>query len=59
MREMESMQSSIVSVNNNNNEKIYIKQCTRPTAAQTKTTCKRTKLLINEFILLLKDNIEI
>lgn len=35
-QKMESMQSSIVSVNNNNNEKIYIKLCTRPTADQIK-----------------------
>jgi len=33
---MESMQSSIVSVNNSNNEKIYVKLCTRPTADQVK-----------------------
>ena len=36
VQKMESMQSSIVSVNNNNNEKIYIKLCTRPTADQIK-----------------------
>ena len=36
VRKMESMQSSIVSVNNNRNEKIYIKLCTRPTANQIK-----------------------
>jgi len=33
---MESMQSSIVSVNNSNNEKIYVKLCTRPTTDQIK-----------------------
>jgi len=36
VQKMESMQSSIVSVNNNNNEKIYIKLCTRPTVDQIK-----------------------
>ena len=34
VQKMESMQSSIVSVNNNNNEKIYAKLCTRPTTDQ-------------------------
>ena len=32
VEKMESMQSSIVSVNNNRNEKIYVKLCTRPTS---------------------------
>ncbi len=36
VQKMESMQSSIVSVNNANNEKIYVKLCTRPTADQIK-----------------------
>jgi len=36
VQKMQSMQSSILSVNNNNNEKIYIKLCTRPTADQIK-----------------------
>jgi len=36
VQKMQSMQSSIVSVNNNNNEKIYIKLCTRPTTDQIK-----------------------
>lgn len=35
VEKMKSMQSSIVSVNNNRNEKIYVKLCTRPTADQT------------------------
>ncbi len=34
VEKMKSMQSSIVSVNNNHNEKIYVKLCTRPTADQ-------------------------
>lgn len=34
VEKMESMQSSIVSVNNNHNAKIYVKLCTRPTADQ-------------------------
>ena len=34
VEKMESMQSSIVSVNNNNNGKIYVKLCTRPTVDQ-------------------------
>jgi hypothetical protein len=33
---MELMQSSIVSVNNSNNEKIYAKLCTRPATDQLK-----------------------
>ena len=33
---MKSMQSSVVSVNTNKNEKIYIKLCTRPTIEQQK-----------------------
>ena len=36
VQKMESMQSSIVSVNNNNNEKIYAKLCSRPTTEQIK-----------------------
>jgi len=36
VQKMESMQSSIVSVNNSNNEKIYAKLCTRPTTDQLK-----------------------
>ena len=35
VEKMESMQSSIISVNNSNNEKIYVKLCTRPTSDQT------------------------
>ncbi len=34
VEKMKSMQSSIVSVNNKENEKIYVKLCTRPTADQ-------------------------
>ena len=34
VKKMKSMQSSIVSVNNSNNEKIYAKLCTRPTTDQ-------------------------
>jgi len=34
VEKMESMQSSIVSVNNSRNEKIYVKLCTRPTTDQ-------------------------
>jgi hypothetical protein len=34
LEKMKTMQSSIVSVNNNQNEKIYIKLCTRPTKDQ-------------------------
>ncbi|MCF6358850.1 MAG: hypothetical protein L3J54_13700 [Draconibacterium sp.] len=34
VQKMKSMQSSIVSVNNSNNEKIYVKLCSRPTADQ-------------------------
>ena len=34
LEKMNSMQSSIVSVNNDNNEKLYIKLCTRPTTDQ-------------------------
>ena len=34
VEKMKTMQSSIVSVNNNKNEKIYIKLCTRPTKNQ-------------------------
>ncbi len=36
VEKMEAMQSSIVSVNNNNNEKIYAKLCSRPTTDQLK-----------------------
>ena len=36
VEKMEAMQSSIVSVNNNNNEKIYAKLCSRPTTDQIK-----------------------
>ena len=36
VEKMESMQSSIVSANNSNNEKIYVKLCTRPTTDQVK-----------------------
>ena len=34
VQKMKSMQSSIVSVNNNNNEKIYVKLCTKPNTDQ-------------------------
>jgi hypothetical protein len=34
VKKMESMQSSIVSVNNRSNEKVYVKLCTRPTSDQ-------------------------
>ena len=34
LEKMNTMQSSIVSVNNDKNEKLYIKLCTRPTTAQ-------------------------
>lgn len=34
VEKMKSMQSSIVSINNTKNEKIYMKLCTRPTAEQ-------------------------
>lgn len=34
VEKMEAMQSSIVSVNNSHNEKIYVKLCTRPTTDQ-------------------------
>lgn len=34
IEKMESMQSSIISVNNNRKEKIYVKLCTRPTTDQ-------------------------
>lgn len=34
VEKMEAMQSSIVSVNNSRNEKIYVKLCTRPTTDQ-------------------------
>ncbi len=34
LEKMNSMQSSIISVNNDKNEKLYIKLCTRPTTAQ-------------------------
>lgn len=34
VQKMKSMQSSIVSVNNSNNEKVYVKLCTRPTKDQ-------------------------
>lgn len=44
VEKMESMQSSIVSVNNSNNEKIYVKLCTRPTANQKKYL---THLILN------------
>jgi len=36
VQKMKSMQSSIVSVNNNNNEKIYVKLCTAPNTDQRK-----------------------
>ena len=36
VQKMKSMQSSIVSVNNNNNEKIYVKLCTVPNIDQRK-----------------------
>jgi len=36
VQKMKSMQSSIVSVNNNNNEKIYVKLCTVPNPDQRK-----------------------
>ncbi|MDC0584828.1 IS1634 family transposase [Bacteroidales bacterium] len=35
VEKMRSMQSSLVAVNNENNEKLYIKLCTRPTKDQT------------------------
>ena len=34
LEKMKTMQSSIVSVNNKQNEKLYIKLCTRPTKEQ-------------------------